>query len=139
MSNYLHIGQRLKEERERIKLNQDAMASVGGVGRKSQFNYESGDRCPDASYLSALSVIGVDVQYVITGQRNQPLTDEEKMLLESWRKADFMAKHEALKRLSGDDTGMASQKFHGNTIGQVVDGDIKNQEFVMFQQGQGKK
>lgn len=81
MSNYLHIGQRLKEERERIKLNQDAMASVGGVGRKSQFNYESGDRCPDASYLSALSVIGVDVQYVITGQRAVPVVSRKKQIL----------------------------------------------------------
>ncbi len=69
MGNYLHIGQRLKEERERIKLNQDDMASIGGVGRKSQFNYESGERCADASYLSAIAKVGADVQYIVTGLR----------------------------------------------------------------------
>ncbi len=138
--NKSSLFERLKEERERLGYkSQSGIAELVGVSREMWGKYERGIAMPGGDVIAKLTGIGLDIAYVFTGQRNQPLTDEERMLLESWRKADFMAKHEALKRLSGDATGTSSQKFHGNTIGQVVDGDIKNQEFVMFQQGQGKK
>ncbi|AOJ94344.1 helix-turn-helix domain-containing protein [Burkholderia multivorans] len=63
------IGDRLKEERMRIGLSQAEFAALGGLGKQAQLNYESGTRSPDANYLAALAKIGVDVLYVITGER----------------------------------------------------------------------
>ena len=63
------ISDRLKEERLRLGLSQSDFADVGGAHRKSQGNYESGERFPDAQYLSAISAAGADVQYIVTGQR----------------------------------------------------------------------
>ena len=63
------IGERLKEERGRIGLNQTEFAAMAGVQKNAQSNYEKGDRNPDASYLEAIASAGVDVTYVITGVR----------------------------------------------------------------------
>lgn len=64
------IGQRLKEERIRLKLSQSALGTFGGVETNAQGNYENGIRSPRAEYLSRISEAGVDVAYVITGQRS---------------------------------------------------------------------
>lgn len=68
------IGRRLKEERLRLKLSQNALGSIGGVETNAQANYESGVRFPRADYLLRLSQGGVDVAYVVTGLRF-PATD----------------------------------------------------------------
>lgn len=64
-----HIGQRLKEERLRLKLSQSALGSIGGVETNAQGNYENGLRYPRADYLSRIAKGGVDVAYVVTGLR----------------------------------------------------------------------
>jgi transcriptional regulator with XRE-family HTH domain len=69
MEKFVGISDRLKEERLRLGLSQSDFADAGGAHRKSQGNYESGERFPDAQYLSAISVVGADVQYIVTGQR----------------------------------------------------------------------
>ena len=63
------IGERLREERERLGLSQPAFAALGGAGKHSQINYEADRRSPDGQYLSAVAAHGVDVLYVLTGQR----------------------------------------------------------------------
>ncbi|MCW5125853.1 helix-turn-helix domain-containing protein [Burkholderia cenocepacia] len=63
------IGSRLRDERLRIGLSQDEFATVGGVARRSQSAYESDERAPDAAYLLAVREIGVDIGYVLTGER----------------------------------------------------------------------
>lgn len=63
------IGDRLKEERERLGFNQTEFAAKAGASKNSQYNYEKGDRSPDACYLAAVADQGVDVLYVVTGQR----------------------------------------------------------------------
>lgn len=65
----LNIGERLKEERVRLGYNQADFAAFAGVAKTSQFNYEKGDRSPDAAYLAAVAGKGVDVLYVVTGER----------------------------------------------------------------------
>lgn len=42
----------------------------------AQINYEKGKRKPDAEYLAAIAAAGVDVLYVLTGQRSQIVTDQ---------------------------------------------------------------
>lgn len=70
----MSIGERLREERERIGLSQTALAQIGGVGKTTQIKYEKGASSPDSSYLSAVSDEGVDVFYVLKGQRSGTAT-----------------------------------------------------------------
>lgn len=63
------IGERLKEERERLGLNQTDFAALAGASKNTQYNYEKGERSPDANYLAAAALQGVDVLYVVTGNR----------------------------------------------------------------------
>ncbi|UEB94202.1 helix-turn-helix domain-containing protein [Pseudomonas sp. HN2] len=63
------IGERLKEERSRLGLSQTDLGAAGGVGKTTQINYEKGSGSPDAKYLAAAAELGVDVLYVVTGER----------------------------------------------------------------------
>lgn len=63
------LGQRLKEERERLRLSQIDFAAVGGAKKHSQINYEADRTAPDTNYLSALSTCGADIVYILTGER----------------------------------------------------------------------
>lgn len=62
------IGARIREERLRIGLSQTAFAKLLGVHRKTQSNYEQGERKPDTEYLESAARAGVDVGYVLSGQ-----------------------------------------------------------------------
>ena len=83
------IGERLKEERSRLGFNQTDLAALGGVGKTTQINYEKGNGSPDALYLSAVAEKGVDVLYVVTGERKPQFADsitaEEADLLKHYR------------------------------------------------------
>jgi transcriptional regulator with XRE-family HTH domain len=50
-------------------LTQSQMGELSGVTKKTQMLYESGDRAPKADYLGAAAQAGMDVQYVLTGNR----------------------------------------------------------------------
>lgn len=101
----MNIGTRLREERERLGLSQEALGATGGVKKLAQFNYEKGDRQPDAAYLAAVAAVGVDVLYVLTGQRsNAPLTahlppanPREAALLDNYRNSPEAGK-DAIER-----------------------------------------
>lgn len=62
-------GDRLREERERLGLNQSKFAALVDVHRNAQSNYEAGTRAPDAAYLALASKAGADVLYILTGRR----------------------------------------------------------------------
>lgn len=91
MGKKIHIGNRLKEERERLGLSQDELAKTASITRKTLYNYENGVRSPDAEALGIWNELGMDVYYVITGTKlnnkessygmvNNP--DEAEMLAE---------------------------------------------------------
>ena len=63
------LGARLKEERERVALTQALLAAHGGVKTLTQGSYEGGKSFPNAEYLAKIAGIGIDVLYVVTGQR----------------------------------------------------------------------
>lgn len=83
---------RLLEERKRLGLSQTAFAEAAGVQKRSQINYEAGDRLPDVAYLAAAAAAGVDVRYVVTGERDYvpppALSSEEQRLVVLFRLAD---------------------------------------------------
>lgn len=90
------IGDRLKEERSRLGFSQTDLAGAGGVGKTTQINYEKGERSPDASYLAAVAEKGVDVLYVVTGERRPQaagsLSAEEAQLVEQYRRMSAEAR-----------------------------------------------
>jgi transcriptional regulator with XRE-family HTH domain len=89
----MNIGDRLREERERLGVSQERFALAGGVQKRAQIHYEKGERNPDSAYLAAVSALGVDVLYVLTGHRMQAvaapaLTRDEEALLDNYKHAD---------------------------------------------------
>lgn len=98
------IGQRLREERKRLGFTQPKLGEVTGVIKGTQIAYEKDERSPDTKYLAAAAKSGVDVLYVITGERVSHLhkaileltdqlqtakqcTQEERALLDKVRQA----------------------------------------------------
>jgi transcriptional regulator with XRE-family HTH domain len=83
------IGPRLREERERLGMTQKVFGVIGGVEPNAQGKYESGERTPKADYLAAVAGQGVDVLYVLTGQRTptpiEHLSGAEANVLGSYR------------------------------------------------------
>ena len=67
------IGARLREERERLGLNQEGFGQLGGVRKQAQLLYEKDERKPDSDYLVAVAAAGVDVLFVLTGRRQSDL------------------------------------------------------------------
>ena len=91
----VNMGVRLREERERLGMTQDGFAVAAGVGKRALIHYEKGERSPDAVFLAAIAASGVDVLYVLTGERSsaQPAADAaEQVLLDSYRRCGAQAR-----------------------------------------------
>ncbi len=58
-------------------MSQPAFAEIGGAKKHSQINYEKGKTSPDSEYLSAISEIGADVLYILTGRKQSQNTLSE--------------------------------------------------------------
>jgi transcriptional regulator with XRE-family HTH domain len=96
------IGERLREERERLGLTQPNFASIASTTKQTLFSWESGKTAPDGFQMARLSEAGVDVLYVLTGQRDRPvLTAEEQTLLSYYRRATSERRDAALGALIG--------------------------------------
>lgn len=103
------VGERLREERERLGLNQTDFGKLLGVSRGSQKNYELGASSLDLKYVAALEENGVDAAYVMTGRRSTPLgqrfTPAEEELINQYRSitsSDQEAIRRFLKAMSDD-------------------------------------
>lgn len=99
------IGDRLREERERLGLSQGAFGELGGVKANAQGNYEKGERFPDAAYLAAIAEKGVDVLYVVTGNRtplaHESISADEADILKRYRKLSEADRAGASRMLMG--------------------------------------
>ena len=122
------FSERLREQRELLCFSQQALADKCGIAARSQRNYESGERSPDAAYLSALASLGADVRYLLTGQRDYTpptaLTAQEQTMLDYFRQASSEVRRAALGALLGASaapgSGGATQNIRGNVRGDVV-------------------
>ncbi len=65
----MSIGDRIKEERERLGFKQDDFAEKGGVSRRSQVMYEQNKTDASAGYFTKIAELGADVNYILTGVR----------------------------------------------------------------------
>jgi transcriptional regulator with XRE-family HTH domain len=105
------IGERLKEERDRLGFNQTAFGAIGGVQKQAQLKYEKGERFPDADYLAAISKIGADVQFIVTSIRcPSALSDDESELVARFRKAPLAVKAAALAGLEAGGMPVATRE-----------------------------
>lgn len=135
----MEMHTRLIKERERLGLNQDQMAVAGGMKKRAYCYYESGERAPDAIFLSGVAKLGADIRYIVTGERDGPppdvLSADERYLLERYRSSPQPLKDAALRVLLGGEapTGKSKkQVFNKDVSGQVAMGKIINK-------GSGKK
>lgn len=69
------VGDRLREERMRLSMNQTELGEASQTHRNTVMRYETGERKPDVRYLAVIEKLGVDVTYVLTGTRKstQPI------------------------------------------------------------------
>lgn len=89
----LTIGERLCDERKRLGLTQSKFADAAAVSARSQGNYESNKRKPNAAYWSAVTdKFAVDVQYVLTGKRSENIQTFENKLEELQRVSQLVEK-----------------------------------------------
>nr|WP_315206433.1 helix-turn-helix transcriptional regulator [uncultured Albidiferax sp.] len=86
-------------------MNQTEFAELAGVLKGAQLNYEAGKRAPDSNYMAAVATAGVDVRYVLTGEREftppPALTAEEQTMLDYFRDASREVRKAALGALLG--------------------------------------
>ena len=92
------FGERLKEERKRLGMNQTEFALLGGVAKFTQLTYEKGDSTPNLDYLRKLHEAGIDAHYVLTGEYMPAPTSEK--LLSFPRRLESIIKAEQLKGAS---------------------------------------
>ena len=138
----MDAGSRLKAERQRLGMTQEAFGTSCGVLKGAQINYESGKRHPDTDYLAAAAQIGVDVLYVITGQRSAASVAEQQ-LLASFRASSSVLQQAALAVLGVQAASSPPPASFvgatGSEVGQVVQGTSVNQDRVDIRIGSKKR
>lgn len=98
-------GQRLRSERERLGWSQQQVAAALDIRREMWAKYEAGAE-PGASVLGRAALAGIDVLFVLTGERNQwtrgtALRDGESTLLDGFRSLDSRSKAAVLALIGG--------------------------------------
>lgn len=126
------IGARIKAERERLGMTQPDFAAAAGAAKRTLIEWEKGSTAPTAMQLSALAVVGVDVLYVVTGQRVlSALPPDEAMLLDRYRASPRELRDAALRVLLGGEApatrAAAIKQEISGTANQVAAGHIVNQ------------
>lgn len=78
---------RLKEERKRLKLTQEVVASMCNVARETWGRYESGAITPGAEVLAEFAKHNADVAYILSGIRNENVarTSHEASVFQCFR------------------------------------------------------
>ncbi len=111
------FGQRLKEERIRLKLSQAQLAEAAGIQRLAQLQYESESTAPTTRYLSAIATVGVDLAFLIFGIRTGEgaLSPEQTQRVED-KAFDWIQKCAEVQpdgKLSADSHKMLFKLFRG--------------------------
>lgn len=111
------FGQRLKEERKRLKMSQADFAQIGGCQRLAQLQYEAESTAPTTRYLNAIGAAGADLAYLILGIRycEGGLTPQQVQRVEDrafdW--VDKCAKTQPDGKFSADTHKMLFKLFRG--------------------------
>jgi len=126
------IGERIKQERERLGLTIPQFAEAAGAKKNTVIDWQKDASSPPALKLAALANIGVDTQYVVTGVRSATaFSNEEIQLVEQYRAMDPDTKRRTMAMVYGGTPPSVSQVFKGN-VGQHYEGDAIFNEKVNF-------
>lgn len=125
-----NFSSRLKEERIKLSLSQAELGELCGVKKLAQFNYEKGERFPDANYLMQAIKVGVDVNYLLTGNRStSALSADEVFMLDKIRQASFETRNKILMLLLGSTDATSNVvRNKDNTVQSQQVGDNNHQE-----------
>lgn len=134
------IGQRLKEERERLGFSQSAFAAIGGASKGAQITWEKGTATPNAEFLQEVARVGVDVLYVVTGRRNlAEMAPEEELVLSGYRKLDARGRAGVLALISGMQAPAGASIRVGGDVGQYFEGDQTGPVSIDMSKGKKKR
>ncbi|HBW61192.1 MAG TPA: transcriptional regulator [Comamonas kerstersii] len=128
MNQKTGLGERLKEERERLGFSQPAFAALAEASKSSQASWEKETAYPNAKALEVWARVGVDVAYVVTGTPSsgvETLTQDERELLKLFRAAPLAVKAAAIGALQGGSTGAKAQVMKNTGSGNVQIGNIE--------------
>ncbi|WP_240527521.1 helix-turn-helix domain-containing protein [Pseudomonas aeruginosa] len=120
----ISLGDRLKAERERLGYTQTEFADLAGASKRSQIGWEQGRSAPDANALAAWLEEGLDVIFVLSGQRTNVATTrhlppDEQLLLEVYQGMAATARKQLLAELL---TGGKKPKAPSESAGIKVSG-----------------
>lgn len=106
------IGDRLAEERARLKFSQADIRVRTGVSKTTQVKYEAGETYPDARYLVLIDQMGFDVLYILTGTRSyEGMSDEHQNLIEAYEVASPQLRLAAFAVLASPYMGTAERSM----------------------------
>ncbi|OHX10282.1 MULTISPECIES: helix-turn-helix transcriptional regulator [Chromobacterium] len=145
------IELRLKEERERLGLTQEVFADKAGAKRRTLVDWEKGVSSPTAVQLAALAAAGVDVQYVLLGQRQGQGIGESAVhqavldaidLLSLEKKVDANQLAKAVTKLALRSVPVSTVPCDDNAKGIVVSGSgnrVAGQNYREYHGAKGSK
>jgi len=120
------MGARLRLERERLELLQPDMAALGDVKPRTYQDWERGIAGVSAEFLAVVAAHGVDVCYIVTGERTgsaeKRLSEDESALLKRWRSGSPALRGYLQEMGLGPGSGGNTVAIGGD-VGQQVNGD----------------
>ncbi len=138
----LNFFERLREIRKGMNLTQADFGALAGVTVTAQLNYEKGTRNPDTAYLERLAAHGVDVVYLLTGERiprgASALSEAEAALLARYRSGSAVLRGYLQEVGQGPCSGGNTVTIGGD-VGQQVAGDQSVTAPMKFNVGKGRK
>ena len=138
----LNFFERLREIRKGMNLTQADFGALAGVTVTAQLNYEKGTRNPDTAYLERLAAHGVDVVYLLTGERiprgASALSEAEAALLARYRSGSAVLRGYLQEVGQGPASGGNTVTIGGD-VGQQVAGDQSVTAPMTFNVGSKRK
>ena len=138
----LNFFERLREIRKGMNLTQADFGALAGVTVTAQLNYEKGTRNPDTAYLERLAAHGVDVVYLLTGERiprgAAALSEAEAALIARYRSGSPVLRGYLQELGQAPATGGNTVTIGGD-VGQQVNGDQTVTAPMTFNVGKGRK
>ncbi|MCJ0830421.1 helix-turn-helix domain-containing protein [Acinetobacter sp. NIPH1876] len=109
-----NVSNRLKSERDRLGLSQGVIAAQAEVTVKTVGRWEKEIAIP-SDKLALLKILGVDLLFVLTGERTQNgLAQDETVLIDKYRQADSNLKNKLLMLLLGVENNTATKGVVNN-------------------------
>lgn len=79
MVKNMSLGDRLKEERVRLGYSQPKFAELVGASKRTQIGWEQGRSSPPGDALSIWANEGMDVTFVVTGEKREVEIDRNRV------------------------------------------------------------